>query len=244
MPKTIDNLILIGRPASGKSEFIDYLKKLPVNERISKFRIGRFDEIDDFPWLWEKFVEDNMWEKLGMPRLCSKQDGMGNVGLAAEHPEYFALMIEKLNYEVNRSYTSNNSFYEENTLFIEFSRGGKYGYRDSLNALDPEILKKSVILYNEVSYDESCRKNIKRYEEKKQSSILAHRVTDETMEAFYKDDDWNELSEGRNMGALTLNGVAVPFAKANNEPESADPAVLDERYSAPLIKLFGMYTGQ
>ena len=33
-------LILNGRPAAGKSEIIDYLKGLPVEERIRRFRIA------------------------------------------------------------------------------------------------------------------------------------------------------------------------------------------------------------
>jgi len=46
--KTFDFIILIGRPAAGKSEVIDYLKKIPLKERINRFHIGEFSEIDDF----------------------------------------------------------------------------------------------------------------------------------------------------------------------------------------------------
>jgi hypothetical protein len=40
---TFDILILNGRPAAGKSEVIDYLKKTPLEERIRRFHIGAFE---------------------------------------------------------------------------------------------------------------------------------------------------------------------------------------------------------
>lgn len=46
---TFEILLLIGRLAAGKSEIIDYLKSTPLDERIDRFHIGNFDEIDDFP---------------------------------------------------------------------------------------------------------------------------------------------------------------------------------------------------
>ncbi len=42
-------LLLIARPGAGKSEVIDYLKRTPLEERKSRFHIGEFEEIDDFP---------------------------------------------------------------------------------------------------------------------------------------------------------------------------------------------------
>ena len=57
---TFDIVILNGRPAAGKSEVIDFLKKVPVDERISRFHIGDFEEIDDFPILFERFEDDEL----------------------------------------------------------------------------------------------------------------------------------------------------------------------------------------
>lgn len=236
--KTFDNLILIGRTGGGKSEFIDFLKKLELNERIEKFRIGNFKEIDDFPWLWEKFEEDDFWEKQGRKRLCSKRYPDGNMGLNPDHLEYLDLMIEKFNIEINRKYLSNPSFYEDNTLFIEFSRGKDDAYKRAFNLLSTNILKRSVIVYNQASFQECMRKNNKRYEEKKQHGILTHKTADEIFEKYYNVDDWEKLSNGKAIGVLELNGVNVPFVTINNEPESTDLAVLTERYSGPLIKLF------
>ena len=71
MPGIFPILILNGRPAAGKSEIIDYLKGIPVDERIRRFHIGEFEEFDDFPILWERFEDDDLFEKYGKPRLIS-----------------------------------------------------------------------------------------------------------------------------------------------------------------------------
>jgi hypothetical protein len=35
-----DIILLIARPAAGKSEVIDFLKQIPLEERIQRFHIG------------------------------------------------------------------------------------------------------------------------------------------------------------------------------------------------------------
>ena len=59
--ETFEHLIIIGRPAAGKSEVIDYLKKTPVAERKTRFHVGEFEEIDDFVFVWECFEIDDIW---------------------------------------------------------------------------------------------------------------------------------------------------------------------------------------
>ena len=48
---TFDILFLIARPAAGKSEIIDYLKRTDAQTRRVRFHIGPFVELDDFPIL-------------------------------------------------------------------------------------------------------------------------------------------------------------------------------------------------
>ena len=54
-PESIPLILLIGRPASGKSEIIDYLIKIPPQERLGRFHLGDLDVIEDFPMLWTWF---------------------------------------------------------------------------------------------------------------------------------------------------------------------------------------------
>lgn len=78
--QTFDVLLLIARPAAGKSEVIDYLKNTPLEEREKRFHVGKLSEIDDFPMLWVWFEEDVLLEKMGYPRLHTDKDGyfLGN----------------------------------------------------------------------------------------------------------------------------------------------------------------------
>lgn len=241
MSKTFDNILLLGRPASGKSEFIDFVKNFPEAERAEKFHIGAFKELDDFPWLWEKFMEDNVWEKAGYPRRYSF--GGSNPGMAKEGAPLFDFCIQKFNAEYAKQYQDNNAFYQHSTLFIEFARGGGEAYQRSLNQLSPEILRRSAILFILVSYEESCRRNDARYKEKLQHSILAHKVPDETMEHFYRTHDWLTLTNNQPSGHLTVRGLRVPFVTVSNEPELTDPVLLEKRFGPPLRQLMELKNG-
>lgn len=238
--KTFDNIILIGRPATGKSEFIDFMKKLSEPERAEKFHIGKFDELDDFPWLWDKFLEDNLWEESGFERLYSHREG-NNLGLNPEASKLFDLMTIKFNKEMERRYFSRPEFYSDGTLFIEFSRGGQNGFDRAFSLLSREIFKRAAILYIDVSFEESWRRNIARYEEKKKHSILAHMVTKRTMEGCYKTNDWMELTSGRSEGSLKIHDIDVPFVTMNNEPELPPGLQIAKRYGDALEKLWALY---
>ena len=233
--KTFKNILLLGRPASGKSEFIDFMKNVSAEDRAAKYHIGNFKEMDDFPWIWEKFMDDNLWEKAGYPRRYSF--GGNNPGLLKESGALFDFCIQKFNTEYVKHYQNNDAFYKDGTLFIEFSRGGQEGYLKSLSQLSPEILKNSAVLFVNVSYEESCRRNLARYQEKMKHSILAHKVPDETMQNFYQVHDWGRLTEEKASGVFTVQNVRLPFVTMNNEPELTDPVLLDQRYGLALRKL-------
>ncbi|MGH9423441.1 MAG: hypothetical protein ACRD3J_25935, partial [Thermoanaerobaculia bacterium] len=74
MNEQFETIILIGRPAAGKSEVIDFLKRTNEAERQRRFHIGSFTEIDDFPFVWETFEIDDILEKLGQPRVFTGAD--------------------------------------------------------------------------------------------------------------------------------------------------------------------------
>ncbi len=235
MERTFDHLFVLGRPASGKSEFLDFMSKLSDGERAERFHVGRMTVQDDFVWLWEKFEEDDLWERVKGKRLHSKRAGNGYV---LDSGDLFDFLMEKFSFEIARKYLSNADFYNDGTLLIEFSRGGEKPYASSLARLDPKIYERAAILYIEVTGQESLRRNEARYQEKLKSSILAHKCPDEDMARFYKEDDWPQLTEAKRDGFLTLAGVRVPFVTMNNEPESTDPVVLGPRYGAALDVLW------
>lgn len=240
--KTFDHVILIGRPAAGKSEFIEFLKKVLDAERAKKFHIGKFEELDDFAWLWEKFTEDNFWEEAGFSRIYSHREG-NNMGLNPDAAKLFDLMCARFNKEVKEKYFSQPEFYNDGTLFIEFSRGGKDGFRNAFSRLSKEIFERAAILYIDVSFEESCRRNNARYEEKLKHSILAHKATDRVMDHFYRTNDWSSLVGGKQNGFLELHGIKVPFVSMNNEPELPPGPEIALRYETALCKLWELRNG-
>lgn len=241
MVKTFDHLLLLGRPASGKSEFTNFMKNIPDGERVEKFHIGRFEEVDDFLWIWEKFMEDDLWEKAGCPRLYSKYYMPGNPSMVPEGERLFKFCMHKFNDAVKENYLSRPDFYNDHTLFIEFARGRKHAFKNALEDLAQEILSRAAILFVYVTREESWRRNVARYEEEKKHSILAHMLPKETFNYFYSDHDWLDLTHNEPSGFVAVRGLKIPFVTMNNEPESTDPVVFARRYGDALGKLYGLY---
>jgi hypothetical protein len=233
-PFTFDHLFVLGRPAGGKSEFIDFMKKEPAGERAASFAIGRFEEIDDFPWLWDACVADDEREKRGEKRQISERT---SEGYNITKPKFRGSLVHHFNTAISDKYLAHPAFYDEGTLLIEFARGVDDGFRESLERFRPEILARAAILYISVSFEESFRRNNARYKEGQEESILFHKVPDRDMYGFFRDNDWATMTGGVPEGWLILNGVRVPFVSMNNEPESKDPFVLRERYGSALGRL-------
>jgi hypothetical protein len=228
------HLFVLGRPAGGKSEFIDFMKRLPAAERAAGFGIGRFDEVDDFPWLWQACLDDDAREARGEPRLVSVRMPEGyNI----TRPTFRGSLVDRFNEKIAAEYLSRPAFYDDGTLLIEFARGVGDGFRESLERFRPDILSRAAILYIQVSFEESFRRNSARYKPGQEESILFHKVPDRDMLGFFRDNDWAAITAGAPDGWLTLAGVRVPFVSMNNEPESTDPLVLRDRYSGALGRL-------
>ena len=236
-----DHLIIIGRPAAGKSEFIDFMKEFSLNERVEKYHIANFEEMDDFTWLWKFFQEDSLWEDAGYERKYTKDfKGDGNYGLLPGNPELFDVMMAKFNKEIIK-YKDNPDFYKDNTLFIEFARGGDTAYANAFSRLSKDVLNNAAILFLDVSFEESWRKNVARYEAKLKHSILAHMVPRETMDAYYQTNDWPKFTNNKDSGYIEIHGLKIPFVTMKNEPEITDPKLLDERYGSALSQLWELY---
>lgn len=233
--ETFDTLLLLGRPASGKSEFIDFMNKCPVERLAERYHISPFHVIDDFPILWEKCEEDDLWEHLGRKRLYSHPIN-GNYYVTDDG--LWPFLIGKIN-ERARSLLSKTTPSNE-TIMIEFSRGKRHGYSEALGCLSPQLLSRAAILYVQVPFSESLRRNIARYNEKKSSGILTHSVPTKEMKRTYKEDDWPDIARAPR-GMLIVNGITIPYVTMNNEPELTDIDALDSRYREALEQLYALY---
>jgi hypothetical protein len=225
-----ETIILIGRPAAGKSEVIDFLKKTDEGTRAMRFHIGPFVEIDDFPFVWETFEIDDLLERLGQPRVFTTKNYFFKGG------HLWSLFIGRINLEFRKKLARDPDFTKRQTVVVEFSRGGENGFGEACAHLADEILSRAGIVYINVSYEESARKNRRRFDPEQADSILFHSLPDEKMEFYYKTNDWERLSGGRKTGWIRVREFDVPFAVFDNEPEQTD----DPRKLGPALEeVFG-----
>lgn len=244
--KIFDIIILNGRPAAGKSEVIDYLKKVPVHERIERFHVGEFIELDDFPILWEQFEDDDLMESMGLPRLISKThftyNGKSYPGYVFKEKWYWNFLIRKLNFQYERMLRDNPDYHKENkTVILEFSRGSEHGgFATAYQHLSTVILQRAVALYIRVDFEESMRKNRRRYNPDKPDSILQHALEDVKLEMLYKDSDWDDFAAHDHY--LHVNNIKVPYGVFENMPEKTDkPEVLGAHLEEVLTNLWKHY---
>ncbi len=205
-------IILTARPASGKSEVINYLKNLSTEERKKRFHISEFEEIDDFPFVWDSFVIDDILTKHGKERLLTDEDYY--------FKDHFTwnLFIEKINVAYAKKLAYEPNYHDNKTVIIEFARGGENGIGEALSYLSEDILKKAGVFYLNVSYEESLRKNRARARKGQEDSILFHSLPDEKMEYYYKTNDWEKLS-AKDPEYIEVKGIKVPYSVFNNEPD-------------------------
>ena len=227
-------IILIGRPAAGKSEVIDFLKKTPIDERRRRFHVNEFEEIDDFPYVWETFEVDDILSRHGKPRIWSDE--------AYWFKDHFIwnLYIERINLSYRKRLAADAHYHDRMTSVVEFSRGGENGFAEAFSFLHKEILKRAGIIYIKVSYEESKRKNRRRARPGMEDSILYHSLPDEKMEFYYKSNDWDAL-QAKNPNFIEMNGFKVPYTVFENEPEKTDdPAKLGAELERAAGKLWQM----
>jgi hypothetical protein len=244
--KTFDIIILNGRPAAGKSEVIDYLKKIPVKERIERFHVGEFIEIDDFPFLWERFEDDDILEKMGLPRLISNKEFVYNgktyPGYVFKEKWFWNFLIKKINHSYSKLLRDKPDFHKNNnTAILEFSRGTEHGgFKMAYDYLSDIILQNAVTLYIKVDFEESMKKNKRRYNPDKPDSILQHSLEDIKLEMLYKGSDWDEFSADPDN--LNVRGLKVPYGVFENMPEKTDkPKVLGAHLEEVLAQVWHVY---
>jgi len=199
-------LLLLARPAAGKSEVIHYLKQTPLDLRKKRFHIGQFEEIDDFPMLWTWFEEDALLEKMGKLRLHTTPEGY------FKERFMWDLLIERISLEYDKKMRD----FAGDTIIIEFSRGAEHGgYQSAFNHLSDRILSDLAILYIDVPWEESLRKNRLRFNPNRPDSILEHGLPDNKLEKMYRVTDWENVIENHPK-TITIKGYEVPYAIFNN----------------------------
>jgi hypothetical protein len=232
MQNILSLITLIGRPASGKSEIIDFLRQVPPDVRRVRFHLGELDVLDDFPMLWTWFEEDQLLaEKLGQPRLHTDETGY------FKYSHLWHLLIERFNLEYSKRLRDNPAYHDHTTLVIEFSRGIEHGgYAEAFAHLADDILQQAAVIYVNVPFEESLRKNRRRYNPNKPESILEHGLPDEKLARLYRDDDWRTLT-AEHPEIITVRSTQVPYVAFENADDvtTGKPNLLGQR----LEQVFG-----
>ena len=224
-------LIIIGRPAAGKSELIDFLKKADPAERSKRFHISDFEELDDFVYVWESFEVDEILSRNGKPRVWTDEKNF--------FKDHFIwnLYIERISLEYRKKLARDPNYHDKKTTLIEFARGGENGIREALSYLHEDILKRAALVYIRVSYEESVRKNHRRARKGQEDSILYHSLPDEKMDFYYKINDWDKI-EAADPNYISVKGQRIPYAVFENEPEKTlDPVLIGKELERVTTKL-------
>jgi hypothetical protein len=212
MGNIFHTIILTARPAAGKSEVIDFLKKLDPATRRERFHVGDIVEIDDFPYIWEKFEEDQILAEAGRARLWTDNK------LYFKEDWAWDFFLLKMNVAFQRHRAEGD---RGKTVLFEFARGGATGLRHAFDLLAPDVLKRAGILYIQVSYEESVRKNRRRFKPELAHSVLFHSLPDDKMDLYYKDSDWSRIAPGLE-GDIATGEIVTPYSVLVNEPEVTD----------------------
>lgn len=241
MTGTFDTLILIGRPASGKSEIIDFLQHLTDVERRQRFHLAELDILDDFPMLWAWFEEDALLEKhFQRSRLHTDKEGY------FIHEDLWRLLIERLDLDFHKRRRDDPNYSCQYTTLVEFSRGSEHGgYASAFPHFSDDLLGRASVLYVQVSFEESLRKNQLRFNPERPDSILEHGLPDEKMERLYKNVDWDFFSNP-DPNFLQVREGLIPYAVFENDDDvtTNKPDLLAFRLEECLEHLWQLHHGK
>lgn len=157
-------------------------------------------------WLFDRLDAASL--KIGKePKLSELPENIRNDLASVLEDEASQIFNDKLS-EISKAK-------DKNTIVIEFSRGGSmkskmplpapFGYENSLPELSDEILQRASILYVDVTPDASRERNVARFDPKKASSILNHKVPQAVMYKDYGCDDIKWLIEN----SKTENSIEI-----------------------------------
>ena len=233
---TFDIILLIARPAAGKSEIIQHLRHMSSQHRFQQYHINEFEEIDDFPMLWTWFEEDDILSEMGYPRLHSDEKGY----FLGDH--LWNVLIERINLEYAKKIRDQPDYHQHMTTIIEFARGTAHGgFKGAFQQLSPQIVERMAILYIDVSWEESLRKNRARFNPNRPDSILEHGLTDEKMEALYRYVDWEQIAADKDF--IEIQNIKVPYVVFENEDDVTTKGgiALSKRLEKTFDKLWNLY---
>ena len=183
--------------------------------------------------LWTWFEEDVILVEMGHDRLHTDEDGY------FAYRDLWNLLIRRLDLDFRKLLADKPDLLDDHTVIVEFSRGSEHGgYTEAFGHFSPDLLSRAAILYLDVSFEESLRKNRKRFNPDRPHSILEHGLPDEKLKVLYGQTDWSSfVSEDPEY--VTIGGARVPYVVFPNEDDVTTDAgrPLADRLSGCLDRL-------
>lgn len=136
--KNFDIVLLLGLPASGKSEIRRLMTNIPNEELGKDFHIGNTIDMDDFPYVFIMRKIDETLEKIGQPRIFYLSDEK-----PFTDPRDWITLIHLLNEDYN-DLKQKRIFKGESASYLLMKRidmsGQKVGIHQRLQNLPQDIL--------------------------------------------------------------------------------------------------------
>jgi len=234
---TFDNANIFARPGAGKSELMKYIDSLEPAERAAFF-FGRFAQIDDYRLVSAMFTTDEALEADGQERVFSIKETATQGGFKT--PRIWQTLNAYIANEYAKYLQLNPNLHNDSTVMAESARGGgatdsmplPHGYYQLLQQLPREFLDKAVIIYVDVSKEQSEAKNNARYDPAAPFSIDNHRVPQDVMDEYAVEDlTWmmeQAAEKGREGFVEGPGGLWIPTAKFDNRTEDLTTWIREE----------------
>ncbi|MBI3033188.1 hypothetical protein HYY69_06960 [Candidatus Woesearchaeota archaeon] len=224
-----ENVLIWALPASGKSEVMTFIRGLTAEQR-AELHFGNLVEIDDYPRVASLFQIDDERQAAGLERVFTREQDYDEGGFVDSR--LWSVLDQHLNARHRELLAKKPNVHDDSTVMLECARGGSqnagfpllHGYQNTLRNLDHPILEKAVILYVEVTPEQSRAKNDARYDPNDPNSILAHRVPTGVMERDYGCDDvcWmmERAAQSDHQGFVQApSGIYVPIGVLDNRSD-------------------------
>ena len=185
--------------------------------------------------LWAWFEEDYILENiLHQPRLHTDVNG------DFKYRYLWHLLIERIGLEYHKRLRDDPAYHDRITMIVEFARGSEHGgYGEAFPHLAYDLLRRAAVVYVRVPFEESLRKNRRRFNPERPDSILEHGLSDEKLARLYGDDDWATFAPG-DEGFLTVRSIRVPYVVFENEDDvtTGKPDLLAAQLETTLTRLW------
>jgi hypothetical protein len=150
------------------------------------------------------------------------------------------LYMDRMALDYKKKVWKDPFYHHKMTMLMEFARGGDNAIHHALTFLSDEILSKASLMYINVSYEESVRKNRRRARPGQEDSILYHALPDEKMEFYYKTNDWEQLT-AQDPNFIEVKGHKIPYCAFENMPEKTmDPSLIAPELERVTEKLWNL----